>query len=78
MKAGAGGPAPERLHLEHARGLLPIIAAATERIESGRGLHLQTRVRIEGVEGHSRMEIHFHGPEELDRVARTILEGRRA
>ena len=41
MKAGAGGPAPERLHLEHARGLLPIIAAATERIESGRELPLE-------------------------------------
>jgi alkylation response protein AidB-like acyl-CoA dehydrogenase len=41
VKAGAGGPAPERLHLEHARGLLPIIAAATERIESGRELPLE-------------------------------------
>ncbi len=40
--------------------------------------HLLTRVRIEGAEGHGRIEIHFHGPEELDRVARSILEGRRA
>ena len=40
--------------------------------------HLLTRVRIEGAAGHGRIEIHFHGPEELDRLARTILEGRRA
>ena len=40
--------------------------------------HLLTRVRIEGASGHGRIEIHFHGPEELDRLARTILEGRRA
>jgi len=39
--------------------------------------HLLTRVRIENAAGHGRIEIHFHGPEELDRVARTILEGRR-
>jgi ParB family chromosome partitioning protein len=40
--------------------------------------HLLTRVRIDNAAGHGRIEIHFHGPEELDRVARTILEGRRA
>jgi ParB family chromosome partitioning protein len=40
--------------------------------------HLLTRVRIEGASGHGRIEIHFHGPEELDRLARMILEGRRA
>jgi ParB family chromosome partitioning protein len=52
----------------------PNLRSLIEQLES----HLQTRVRIEGAEGHGRMEIHFHGPEELDRVARTILEGRRA
>ena len=52
----------------------PNLRSLIEQLES----HLLTRVRIEGAEGHSRMEIHFHGPEELDRVARTILEGRRA
>lgn len=52
----------------------PNLRSLIEQLES----HLVTRVRIEGAEGHGRMEIHFHGPEELDRVARTILEGRRA
>jgi ParB family chromosome partitioning protein len=52
----------------------PNLRSLIEQLES----HLQTRVRIEGAEGHGRMEIHFHGPEELDRVARTILEGRPA
>jgi ParB family chromosome partitioning protein len=39
--------------------------------------HLLTRVRIGSASGHGRIEIHFSGPEELDRLARTILEGRR-
>jgi ParB family chromosome partitioning protein len=52
----------------------PNLRSLIEQLES----HLLTRVRIDGAEGHGRMEIHFHGPEELDRVARTILEGRRA
>jgi ParB family chromosome partitioning protein len=51
----------------------PNLRSLIEQLES----HLLTRVRIDGAEGHGRMEIHFHGPEELDRVARTILEGRR-
>jgi ParB family chromosome partitioning protein len=52
----------------------PNLRALTEQLQT----HLLTRVRIEGAAGHGRIEIHFHGPEELDRVARTILEGRRA
>jgi ParB family chromosome partitioning protein len=40
--------------------------------------HLMTRVRIEGGPERGRVEIDFYGPADLDRVARTILEGRRA
>ena len=39
--------------------------------------HLVTRVRIEGGPERGRIEIDFHGPAELDRLARSILEGRR-
>jgi ParB family chromosome partitioning protein len=52
----------------------PNLRQLTEQLQT----HLLTRVRIEGAAAHGRIEIHFHGPEELDRVARTILEGRRA
>jgi ParB family chromosome partitioning protein len=52
----------------------PNLRQLVEQLQS----HLLTRVRIEGASGHGRIEIHFHGPEELDRLARTILEGRRA
>jgi ParB family chromosome partitioning protein len=52
----------------------PNLRQLIEQLQS----HLLTRVRIEGASGHGRIEIHFHGPEELDRLARTILEGRRA
>jgi len=51
----------------------PNLRQLTEQLQT----HLLTRVRIENAAGHGRIEIHFHGPEELDRVARTILEGRR-
>jgi ParB family chromosome partitioning protein len=40
--------------------------------------HLMTRVRIEGGAERGRIEIDYYGPEDLDRLARTILEGRRA
>ena len=40
--------------------------------------HLMTRVRIEGSGERGRIEIDYYGPEDLDRLARTILEGRRA
>ena len=52
----------------------PNLRQLVEQLQS----HLLTRVRIEGASGHGRIEIHFPGPEELDRLARTILEGRRA
>jgi ParB family chromosome partitioning protein len=52
----------------------PNLRQLVEQLQS----HLLTRVRIEGASGPGRIEIHFHGPEELDRLARTILEGRRA
>ena len=40
--------------------------------------HLMTRVRIEGGAERGRIEIDYYGPEDLDRLTRTILEGRRA
>jgi ParB family chromosome partitioning protein len=40
--------------------------------------HLMTRVRIEGAGERGRIEIDYYGPEDLDRLTRTILEGRRA
>jgi ParB family chromosome partitioning protein len=63
-------PAPAPSTAKHDPNLRQLI----EQLQA----HLLTRVRIEGVSGHGRIEIHFHGPEELDRLARTILEGRRA
>jgi ParB family chromosome partitioning protein len=39
--------------------------------------HLMTRVRIEGAGARGRIEIDYFGAEELDRLARLILEGRR-
>jgi len=39
--------------------------------------HLMTRVRIEGGSERGRIEIDYFGPEDLDRLSRTILEGRR-
>lgn len=40
--------------------------------------HLMTRVRIEQRGAGGRIEIDYFGPEDLDRLTRTILEGRRA
>ncbi len=40
--------------------------------------HLMTRVRIEGGSERGRVEIEYYSPEDLDRLTRTILEGRRA
>jgi ParB family chromosome partitioning protein len=40
--------------------------------------HLMTRVRVAGGSERGRIEIDYYGPEDLDRLARTILEGRRA
>jgi ParB family chromosome partitioning protein len=39
--------------------------------------HLMTRVRIEGKAERGRIEIDYFGVEDLDRLTRTILEGRR-
>jgi ParB family chromosome partitioning protein len=40
--------------------------------------HLMTRVSIEGGTERGRIAIDYYGPEDLDRLSRTILEGRRA
>jgi ParB family chromosome partitioning protein len=40
--------------------------------------HLMTRVSIEGGTKGGRIAIAYYGPEDLDRLSRTILEGRRA
>lgn len=37
--------------------------------------HLKTRVRVTGSASRGKLEIEFYGPEELNRVARQILEG---
>lgn len=68
--AATGKPAPATSDAKPDPNLRQLV----EQLQS----HLLTRVRIEGASGHGRIEIHFHGPEELDRLARTILEGRRA
>jgi len=60
----AGGPAKTDPNLRHLVGQLET--------------HLMTRVRIEGGPSRGRIEIDYYGPEDLDRLARTILEGRRA
>lgn len=39
--------------------------------------HLQARVRIRGVGQSGRIEIEYSGPEDLDRLAGLLLEGRR-
>lgn len=38
--------------------------------------HLQTRVRLAGSPARGKLEIEFYGPEDLGRIAATILEGR--
>jgi ParB family chromosome partitioning protein len=38
--------------------------------------HLQTRVKLAGSPRRGRLEVEFYGPEELGRIARTILDGR--
>jgi ParB family chromosome partitioning protein len=70
--AAARAPAPTPAPSEAKRD--PNLRQLVDQLQS----HLLTRVHIEGGSGHGRIEIHFHGPEELDRLARTILEGRRA
>jgi ParB family chromosome partitioning protein len=39
--------------------------------------HLMTRVRVEGGAERGRIEIDYYGAEDLDRLSRLILEGRR-
>jgi ParB family transcriptional regulator, chromosome partitioning protein len=39
--------------------------------------HLMTRVRIEGGAERGRIEVDYYGAEDLDRLSRLILEGRR-
>ena len=36
---------------------------------------LQTRVRITGTATRGKIEVEFYGPEELNRISRSILEG---
>jgi ParB family chromosome partitioning protein len=67
-RTNATAPAPSATRSD------PNLRQLVEQLQS----HLLTRVRIEGASGHGRIEIHFHGPGELDRLARPILEGRRA
>lgn len=38
---------------------------------------LQTKVRISGSARRGKLEVEYYGPEELHRITRTILEGRR-
>jgi ParB family chromosome partitioning protein len=38
---------------------------------------LQTKVRISGTARRGKLEVEFYGPEELNRISRTILEGGR-
>jgi ParB family chromosome partitioning protein len=61
--AASKSPAPPDHDLRHLVG----------QLES----HLMTRVRIEGGSERGRIEIDYYGLEDLDRLARTILEGRR-
>ena len=65
----------------------PAVAAAASPTRSDPNLrhliaqlegHLMTRVSIEGGSERGRLVIDYYGPEDLDRLSRTILEGRRA
>jgi len=76
--AGAGRTAPKRRRRAAAAGAEaeaadPNLADLSRRLEDV----LQTRVRIRGGGGRGALEIEFHGPEELHRLARHLLEGPR-
>jgi ParB family chromosome partitioning protein len=67
------GPAPARRRSPRRDAPDPDLEALVGRLRDA----LQTKVRITGTARRGKLEIEFYGPEELNRVARAILEGRR-
>jgi ParB family chromosome partitioning protein len=67
------GPAPERRKSPRRDAPDPDLAYLIERLREA----LQTKVRITGTAQRGKVEIEYYGGEELNRIARVILEGGR-
>lgn len=65
-------PVPSAKRVAVARPADPNLAQLLDTLRQG----LQTRVRIQGSGGRGRIEIDYFGPEDLQRIAKRILEGR--
>jgi ParB family chromosome partitioning protein len=69
----ARAPEPSRAPASAAQPPDPDLRHLLGQLEA----HLMTRVRIEGGAERGRIEIDYYGAEDLDRLSRLILEGRR-
>jgi ParB family transcriptional regulator, chromosome partitioning protein len=67
------GPAPERRKSPRRDAADPDLAYLIERLREA----LQTKVRISGTAQRGKIELEYYGAEELNRIARAILEGGR-
>jgi ParB family chromosome partitioning protein len=67
------GPAPERRKSPRRDAPDPDLAYLIDRLREA----LQTKVRITGTAQRGKLEIEYYGAEELNRIARAILEGGR-
>ena len=67
------GPAPERRKSPRRDAPDPDLAYLLDRLREV----LQTKVRITGTAQRGKVEIEYYGGEELNRIARAILEGGR-
>jgi ParB family chromosome partitioning protein len=67
------GPAPERRKSPRRDAADPDLAYLLERLREA----LQTKVRISGTAQRGKIEVEYYGAEELNRIARAILEGGR-
>jgi ParB family chromosome partitioning protein len=67
------GPAPERRKSPRRAAPDPDLAYLIDRLREA----LQTKVRITGTAQRGKVEIEYYGGEELNRIARAILEGGR-
>jgi len=70
--ASAQAPAARTRKSARARPQDPNLADLVDRLRRS----LQTRVRVTGTAQRGRIEIEYFGPEDLDRLAKRILEGR--
>lgn len=73
LARGLAGPAAPRRQRPREDAADPDLAHLVERLREA----LQTKVRISGTARRGRLEVEFYGGEELHRISRTILEGRR-